>query len=85
MQTKHSCKEFRLVHLMIKPLLYSTFIFRELFVQPISSIMRAVRVQDGRGDPDATLHIGQAPDPTLGPGKVLIEVKAFGLNRLDNM
>jgi NADPH:quinone reductase-like Zn-dependent oxidoreductase len=44
-----------------------------------SKTMRAV-VLDGPGAPEA-LHIRELPVPVPAPGWVLIEVKAFGLNR----
>jgi NADPH2:quinone reductase len=44
-----------------------------------SNFMRAV-VLDGPGSPEA-LQIRELPVPVPGPGWVLIEVKAFGLNR----
>jgi NADPH2:quinone reductase len=42
-------------------------------------MMRAI-VLDGPGAPDA-LRIREVPRPVAGPGQVLIQVKAFGLNR----
>lgn len=46
--------------------------------------MRAVRVHNGGGDADA-LYIGEAPDPKPGSGQVLVEIRAFGVNRMDIM
>lgn len=43
--------------------------------------MRAVIAQ-GAGGPDV-LSVSQVPDPTPGPGEVLIAVRAAGLNRAD--
>ena len=37
---------------------------------------------DGSGGPEV-IRIGEAPVPQLGPGKVLVEVVAAGINRLD--
>ena len=37
---------------------------------------------DGHGGPDV-IRVALAPVPTAGPGKVLIEVVAFGINRPD--
>ncbi|KAL1699310.1 hypothetical protein EV121DRAFT_265255 [Schizophyllum commune] len=44
--------------------------------------MRAVLIKDGRG-PAENLYIGEAPKPTPAAGEVLVQIKAFGLNRLD--
>ncbi|GAB3246747.1 NAD(P)H-quinone oxidoreductase [Nocardioides dilutus] len=43
--------------------------------------MRAV-VADGAGGPDV-LSVGERPDPTPGPGEVVLDVVAAGLNRAD--
>lgn len=43
--------------------------------------MRAV-VADGSGGPEI-LSVAELPDPTPGPGEVLVEVAAAGLNRAD--
>jgi NADPH2:quinone reductase len=45
----------------------------------VTTMMRAI-VLDGPGEPDA-LRIRELPRPVPGPGQVLIQVKAFGLNR----
>ncbi|CDO72169.1 hypothetical protein BN946_scf184970.g21 [Trametes cinnabarina] len=44
--------------------------------------MRAILVKDGKG-PVENLYLGETTKPTPGPGKVLVKVKAFGLNRMD--
>ncbi|KAH9890359.1 quinone oxidoreductase [Cubamyces lactineus] len=44
--------------------------------------MRAILVKDGKG-PVENLYLGDAAQPTPSPGKVLVKVKAFGLNRMD--
>jgi len=44
--------------------------------------MRAVLVKDGKGPIDH-LYIGEAPEPELKAGNVLVQVKAFGLNRAE--
>ncbi|KAI8986272.1 quinone oxidoreductase [Trametes punicea] len=44
--------------------------------------MRAILVKDGKG-PVENLYLGEVDKPSPGPGKVLVEVKAFGLNRMD--
>ncbi|KAF8192178.1 hypothetical protein BJ912DRAFT_963195 [Pholiota molesta] len=44
--------------------------------------MRAVLIKDGKG-PVENLYIGEAPTPTLQPSQVLVQIKAFGLNRMD--
>jgi hypothetical protein len=46
--------------------------------------MRAVLVRDGKGDAGA-LFLGDAPRPAPGPTKVLVKIRAFGLNRMDIM
>lgn len=43
--------------------------------------MRAV-IADGAGGPDV-LSVSEMPDPTPGPGEVVIAVRAAGLNRAD--
>jgi len=35
--------------------------------------------------PDFTLEVGDAPDPVPGPGEVVIEVRAAGLNFPDTL
>jgi len=44
--------------------------------------MRAILIKDGKG-PSENLHLGEAPTPTLRPTEVLVQIKAFGLNRSD--
>lgn len=45
--------------------------------------MRAVDIEGGKGGVDK-LYIATIPRPTaLGPGKALVKIKAFGLNRMD--
>jgi NADPH:quinone reductase len=44
--------------------------------------MRAITIEGGHGDADA-LKLVEAPCPTVGPGQVLIAVKAAGVNRPD--
>lgn len=44
--------------------------------------MRVIEVEGGRG-PSGTLKIGERPDPTPGPGEVVIRVRAAGVNRPD--
>ncbi|KAH9935132.1 quinone oxidoreductase [Epithele typhae] len=44
--------------------------------------MRAILVKDGKG-PVESLYLGEAEQPRPGPGKVLVKVKVFGLNRMD--
>ncbi|KAJ5729541.1 quinone oxidoreductase [Penicillium malachiteum] len=47
--------------------------------------MRAVSVRNGKGDADALFVDPNVPDPILGPGKILVEIHSFGLNRMDIM
>ncbi|KIK69975.1 hypothetical protein GYMLUDRAFT_34377 [Collybiopsis luxurians FD-317 M1] len=44
--------------------------------------MRAILVKDGKG-PIENLYLGEAAEPDLQPGQVLVKIKAFGLNRMD--
>ncbi|KAI0642972.1 quinone oxidoreductase [Trametes meyenii] len=44
--------------------------------------MRAILVKSGRG-PLENLYLGETEKPSPGPGKVLVKVKYFGLNRMD--
>jgi len=43
--------------------------------------MRAVLVGEGKGA--QKLYIGDVPTPIPGPGQVLVQTKAFGINRMD--
>lgn len=47
--------------------------------------MKAVRVKNGKGDADALYINDNEPDPSAGPGQLLVRIKAFGLNRMDIM
>ena len=47
--------------------------------------MRAVGVRGGRGNADALFIDDTAPDPVVGSGHILVNIKAFGLNRMDIM
>ncbi|KAI0088494.1 quinone oxidoreductase [Irpex rosettiformis] len=44
--------------------------------------MRAVIVKDGKG-PIENLYIGEIEKPSPGNSEVLVQIKAFGLNRMD--
>ncbi|KAH9480226.1 Quinone oxidoreductase PIG3 [Psilocybe cubensis] len=44
--------------------------------------MRAILVKGGQGTADS-LYIGDAPTPTPRPTEVIVQIKAFGLNRMD--
>ena len=44
--------------------------------------MKAIVVEGGKGGPEA-LKLGDVPRPIPGPGQILIEVKAAGVNRPD--
>ncbi|KAJ2931971.1 hypothetical protein H1R20_g5118, partial [Candolleomyces eurysporus] len=44
--------------------------------------MRAVLIKDGKGSAE-NLYIGEADKPSAGNGEVLVQIKAFGLNRMD--
>ncbi|KAF8627423.1 hypothetical protein AX17_006238 [Amanita inopinata Kibby_2008] len=45
-------------------------------------MMRAILVKNNQG-PAENLYIGDAQKPTAGTGEVIVQIKAFGLNRLD--
>ncbi|GAA6015106.1 hypothetical protein JCM11491_001665 [Sporobolomyces phaffii] len=49
--------------------------------------MKAILVKDGKSDSADGLYLGEYDKPTLqqGDGKVIVKVKAFGLNRMDIM
>ncbi|GAA6002471.1 hypothetical protein JCM10207_001138 [Rhodosporidiobolus poonsookiae] len=49
--------------------------------------MRAILVKEGKGQAADDLYLGEAERPTLSPGdgRVLVKIKAFGLNRMDIM
>jgi len=36
--------------------------------------MKAILIKDGKG-PSQNLYIGDAPDPSVGPGEVLVKVR----------
>ena len=44
--------------------------------------MRAIVIEGGKGPAEA-LKIGEAEDPTLATGQILIKVEAAGVNRPD--
>jgi putative PIG3 family NAD(P)H quinone oxidoreductase len=44
--------------------------------------MKAIVIEGGKGPAEA-LKLGEAPDPTPGPGQILIRVEAAGVNRPD--
>ncbi|KAF6755758.1 hypothetical protein DFP72DRAFT_1118328 [Ephemerocybe angulata] len=44
--------------------------------------MKAVLIKDGRGSAE-NLYLGEAEKPSVAPGEVLVQIKAFGLNRMD--
>ncbi|KAF5380751.1 hypothetical protein D9757_007165 [Collybiopsis confluens] len=44
--------------------------------------MRAILVKQGKG-PIENLYLGDAPEPVLQYGQILVKIKAFGLNRMD--
>lgn len=47
--------------------------------------MRAVLVKGGKSDSAKDLYLGEAERPTLqeGDGRIIVKIKAFGLNRMD--
>ncbi|GAA5960392.1 hypothetical protein JCM21900_003538 [Sporobolomyces salmonicolor] len=49
------------------------------------SDLRAILVKEGGGENAQDLYLGEAERPTLkeGDGRVIVKIKAFGLNRMD--
>ena len=47
--------------------------------------MRAVGVKGGRGNADALFIDDMVADPVVTQGRILVDIKAFGLNRMDIM
>ncbi|ANB13092.1 hypothetical protein AWJ20_1371 [Sugiyamaella lignohabitans] len=49
----------------------------------MSGTIRAVNIRNGKGPAEALFIDDTVPKPTLKAGQALVEVKAFGLNRMD--
>ncbi|KAI0428710.1 hypothetical protein F5Y09DRAFT_332387 [Xylaria sp. FL1042] len=47
--------------------------------------MRAIGIEGGRGDADKLFIEDDVPDPVANDDRVLVRIKAFGLNRMDIM
>ncbi|KFZ04656.1 hypothetical protein V501_09112 [Pseudogymnoascus sp. VKM F-4519 (FW-2642)] len=47
--------------------------------------MKAVGIKNGRGNADAFFIDDNVPDPIASSGRILVAIKAFGLNRMDIM
>ncbi|KFZ24333.1 hypothetical protein V502_01195 [Pseudogymnoascus sp. VKM F-4520 (FW-2644)] len=47
--------------------------------------MKAVGIKNGRGNADAFFIEDNVPDPIASSGRILVAIKAFGLNRMDIM
>jgi NADPH:quinone reductase-like Zn-dependent oxidoreductase len=47
--------------------------------------MKAVGIKNGRGNADAFFIDDNVPDPIVSSGRILVAIKAFGLNRMDIM
>ncbi|KAH6718225.1 quinone oxidoreductase [Leptodontidium sp. MPI-SDFR-AT-0119] len=47
--------------------------------------MRAVGIKNGRGNADAFFIEDNVPNPVASSGRILVGIKAFGLNRMDIM
>jgi NADPH:quinone reductase-like Zn-dependent oxidoreductase len=47
--------------------------------------MKAVGIRNGKGDADALFIEDGVPDPVVEKDKILVRIKAFGLNRMDTM
>lgn len=50
-----------------------------------SSKTKAVGIKNGRGKADAFFIDDNVPDPIASSGRILVTIKAFGLNRMDIM
>ncbi|KAF2176137.1 putative quinone oxidoreductase [Zopfia rhizophila CBS 207.26] len=47
--------------------------------------MKAVGIRNGKGNADALFIEDNVPDPVASSGRVVVAIKAFGLNRMDIM
>jgi NADPH:quinone reductase-like Zn-dependent oxidoreductase len=47
--------------------------------------MKAIGIKNGRGSADAFFIEESVPDPVATKGRILVGIKAFGLNRMDIM
>ena len=47
--------------------------------------MKAISVKNGRGNADALYIEDNVPDPVATSGRIVVNIKAFGLNRMDIM
>src|SRR5882724_11954883 len=47
--------------------------------------MKAVGIKNGKGNADAFFIEDNVPDPVATAGRILVSIKAFGLNRMDIM
>ena len=47
--------------------------------------MKAVGIRNGKGDANALFIEDNVPDPIVEKDKILVRIKAFGLNRMDTM
>lgn len=47
--------------------------------------MRAIGIEGGKGDADKLFIQDDVPDPVAHDDRVLVRIKAFGLNRMDLM
>jgi NADPH:quinone reductase-like Zn-dependent oxidoreductase len=47
--------------------------------------MKAVGIKNGKGNADAFFIEDNVPDPVATAGRILVGIKAFGLNRMDIM
>jgi NADPH:quinone reductase-like Zn-dependent oxidoreductase len=45
--------------------------------------MRAISVKDGHGPASAMFIDDSVPDPVVRNDRILVQIKAFGLNRMD--
>jgi NADPH:quinone reductase-like Zn-dependent oxidoreductase len=45
--------------------------------------MRAISVKDGHGPASAMFIDDSVPDPVIRNDRILVQIKAFGLNRMD--
>ncbi|TDZ27453.1 Quinone oxidoreductase PIG3 [Colletotrichum spinosum] len=51
----------------------------------MASTMRAVDIKDGKGPKEHLFINADTPKPTPGGGEALVKIKAFGINRMDQV
>ncbi|KAK2034660.1 zinc-binding dehydrogenase [Colletotrichum zoysiae] len=51
----------------------------------MASKMRAIDIKDGKGPKENLFINDETPKPTAGSGEALVKIKAFGINRMDQV